>query len=103
VVDEVEIEFALEALLDDLEMKKAEKAGAEAEAERRRGLGSYSKLASFSAFSTRLVGSQERRGVQKDLTYAGNRAMMVYRLPLNEVVFDFYEPPQIDQPRLRQL
>jgi GTP-binding protein LepA len=34
---------------------------------------------------------QERRGVQKDLTYAGNRAMMVYRLPLNEVVFDFYD------------
>jgi GTP-binding protein LepA len=34
---------------------------------------------------------QERRGIQKDLTYAGNRAMMVYRLPLNEVVFDFYD------------
>jgi GTP-binding protein LepA len=34
---------------------------------------------------------QERRGVQKDLTYAGNREMMVYRLPLNEVVFDFYD------------
>ncbi len=34
---------------------------------------------------------QERRGVQKDLTYAGNRAMAVYRLPLNEVVFDFYD------------
>jgi GTP-binding protein LepA len=33
----------------------------------------------------------ERRGVQKDLTYAGNRAMLVYRLPLNEVVFDFYD------------
>ena len=34
---------------------------------------------------------QERRGVQLDLTYAGNRAMVVYRLPLNEVVFDFYD------------
>lgn len=34
---------------------------------------------------------QDRRGVQKDLTYAGGRAMLVYRLPLNEVVFDFYD------------
>ena len=34
---------------------------------------------------------QERRGVQIDLTYAGGRAMLVYRLPLNEVVFDFYD------------
>jgi GTP-binding protein LepA len=34
---------------------------------------------------------EERRGVQADLTYAGNRAMLVYRLPLNEVVFDFYD------------
>ncbi|GFZ83231.1 elongation factor 4 [Elstera cyanobacteriorum] len=34
---------------------------------------------------------QERRGIQIDLTYAGNRAMAVYRLPLNEVVFDFYD------------
>jgi len=33
----------------------------------------------------------ERRGVQIDLTYAGTRAMVVYRLPLNEVVFDFYD------------
>ncbi|MBY0429643.1 MAG: elongation factor 4, partial [Rhodospirillales bacterium] len=33
----------------------------------------------------------ERRGAQQDLTYAGNRAMAVYRLPLNEVVFDFYD------------
>ncbi|MGQ9364733.1 translation elongation factor 4 [Azospirillum sp. ST 5-10] len=33
----------------------------------------------------------ERRGVQIDLTYAGSRAMLVYRLPLNEVVFDFYD------------
>jgi GTP-binding protein LepA len=34
---------------------------------------------------------QEKRGVQQDLTYVGNRAMAVYRLPLNEVVFDFYD------------
>ena len=34
---------------------------------------------------------QDRRGVQQDLTYAGGRAMLVYRLPLNEVVFDFYD------------
>ncbi len=34
---------------------------------------------------------EERRGVQKDLTYVGTRAMVVYRLPLNEVVFDFYD------------
>ncbi|HXP30189.1 MAG TPA: translation elongation factor 4 [Stellaceae bacterium] len=34
---------------------------------------------------------EERRGVQQDLTYAGSRAMVVYRLPLNEVVFDFYD------------
>ncbi len=33
----------------------------------------------------------ERRGQQMDLTYVGNRAMAVYRLPLNEVVFDFYD------------
>lgn len=33
----------------------------------------------------------ERRGQQIDLTYAGNRAMAVYKLPLNEVVFDFYD------------
>ncbi|GGF40004.1 elongation factor 4 [Aliidongia dinghuensis] len=33
----------------------------------------------------------ERRGIQVDLTYAGNRAMLVYKLPLNEVVFDFYD------------
>ena len=33
----------------------------------------------------------ERRGVQIDLTYAGTRALVVYRLPLNEVVFDFYD------------
>ena len=34
---------------------------------------------------------QEKRGEQLDLTYAGNRAMLVYRLPLNEVVYDFYD------------
>ncbi|MGN1063427.1 MAG: translation elongation factor 4 [Alphaproteobacteria bacterium] len=33
----------------------------------------------------------ERRGVQKELTYVGNRAMAVYELPLNEIVFDFYD------------
>ena len=33
----------------------------------------------------------ERRGQQIDLTYAGNRAMVVYKLPLNEIVFDFYD------------
>lgn len=33
----------------------------------------------------------ERRGEQVDLTYVGSRAMVVYRLPLNEVVFDFYD------------
>jgi GTP-binding protein LepA len=34
---------------------------------------------------------QDRRGVQKDLNYVGSRAMLVYELPLNEVVFDFYD------------
>jgi GTP-binding protein LepA len=34
---------------------------------------------------------EERRGEQVDLTYAGARAMLIYRLPLNEVVFDFYD------------
>ena len=34
---------------------------------------------------------QDRRGIQMDLTYAGNRAMAVYDLPLAEVVFDFYD------------
>ncbi|MDR1267613.1 MAG: translation elongation factor 4 [Holosporales bacterium] len=34
---------------------------------------------------------QERRGEQRDLTYAGSRAMVVYLLPLNEIVFDFYD------------
>ena len=34
---------------------------------------------------------QDRRGEQLDLTYAGSRAMVVYDLPLNEVVFDFYD------------
>ena len=33
----------------------------------------------------------ERRGEQVDLTYVGSRAMVIYRLPLNEVVFDFYD------------
>ncbi len=34
---------------------------------------------------------QDRRGRQKELTYAGSRAMVIYELPLNEVVFDFYD------------
>ena len=34
---------------------------------------------------------QDRRGEQKELTYVGNRAMVKYNLPLNEVVFDFYD------------
>ncbi|TNC52022.1 elongation factor 4 [Rubellimicrobium rubrum] len=34
---------------------------------------------------------QDRRGIQLDLSYAGTRAMAVYDLPLNEVVFDFYD------------
>ena len=33
----------------------------------------------------------ERRGEQEDLTYAGTRAMVVYKIPLNEIVFDFYD------------
>ena len=34
---------------------------------------------------------QDRRGIQKNLTYVGSRAMLTYELPLNEVVFDFYD------------
>jgi GTP-binding protein LepA len=34
---------------------------------------------------------QERRGEQVELTYAGDRAMVIYLLPLNEVVYDFYD------------
>jgi GTP-binding protein LepA len=34
---------------------------------------------------------QDRRGIQKDLSYVGARAMLAYELPLNEVVFDFYD------------
>ena len=34
---------------------------------------------------------QDRRGQQRELSYVGNRAMVVYDLPLNEVVFDFYD------------
>lgn len=33
----------------------------------------------------------QKRGVQKELTYVGERAMLVYRLPLNEIVYDFYD------------
>jgi GTP-binding protein LepA len=34
---------------------------------------------------------QDRRGAQRELSYVGNRAMVIYDLPLNEVVFDFYD------------
>ncbi|MCY4303232.1 MAG: translation elongation factor 4 [Aestuariivita sp.] len=34
---------------------------------------------------------QDRRGIQQNLTYVGQRVMVVYDLPLNEVVFDFYD------------
>ncbi|NWM39891.1 elongation factor 4, partial [Escherichia coli] len=34
---------------------------------------------------------QDRRGQQIELSYVGSRAMVVYELPLNEVVFDFYD------------
>ena len=34
---------------------------------------------------------QDRRGIQKNMTYVGGRAQVVYELPLNEVVFDFYD------------
>jgi GTP-binding protein LepA len=34
---------------------------------------------------------QDRRGIQKELSYVGSRAMVRYELPLNEVVFDFYD------------
>ncbi|GJL96287.1 MAG: elongation factor 4 [Hyphobacterium sp.] len=34
---------------------------------------------------------EDRRGIQQQLTYAGSRALVVYELPLNEVVFDFYD------------
>jgi len=33
----------------------------------------------------------DRRGTQEDLTYVGNRAMAVYKIPLSEIVFDFYD------------
>ena len=34
---------------------------------------------------------QDRRGIQKELSYVGGRAMVKYELPLNEIVFDFYD------------
>jgi GTP-binding protein LepA len=34
---------------------------------------------------------EDRRGRQRDLSYAGSRALVIYNLPLNEVVFDFYD------------
>jgi GTP-binding protein LepA len=43
---------------------------------------------------------EDRRGRQVDLTYAGNRALVKYDLPLNEVVFDFYDRLKSSQPRL---
>ena len=43
---------------------------------------------------------EDRRGRQKNLTYAGSRAMLVYELPLNEVVFDFYDRLKSVSPRL---
>ncbi len=33
----------------------------------------------------------QKRGMQKDLSYVGDRAMVIYRLPLNEIVYDFYD------------
>ena len=33
----------------------------------------------------------EKRGVQEELTYVGSRVMLIYKLPLNEIIFDFYE------------
>jgi len=33
----------------------------------------------------------QKRGIQKELTYVGERAMLIYRLPLNEIVYDFYD------------
>ncbi len=46
---------------------------------------------------------QDRRGIQTDLTYVGGRAQVTYELPLNEVVFDFYDRLKSHQPRLCQL
>ena len=34
---------------------------------------------------------ENKRGIQKNLSYSGNRAILKYELPLNEVVFDFYD------------
>ena len=44
---------------------------------------------------------QDRRGEQRELSYVGARAMVVYDLPLNEVVFDFYDRLKIDLQGLR--
>ncbi len=46
---------------------------------------------------------QDRRGIQLNMTYVGARAMLEYELPLNEVVFDFYDRLKIDLARLCQL
>jgi GTP-binding protein LepA len=45
---------------------------------------------------------QDRRGAQVDLNYVGNRAMVKYDLPLNEVVFDFYDRLKSDGEMLRR-
>ena len=50
-----------------------------------------SKLLSFHYCFHPLDLCTKKRGVQQDMTYVGNRAMLVYKLPLNEVVFDFYD------------
>ena len=68
-----------------------------ASATRRRGEGqtyqisvrAAGRLRESSEFENVIV--EDRRGRQKQLTYAGSRAMLVYDLPLNEVVFDFYD------------
>ena len=46
---------------------------------------------------------EERRGMQVELNYVGTRAMLIYNLPLNEVVYDFYDRLKSVQPRLCQL
>ena len=46
---------------------------------------------------------EDRRGRQKQLTYAGTRAMVIYDLPLNEVVFDFYDRLKSVSSRLCEL
>ena len=45
---------------------------------------------------------QDRRGIQKELTYVAGRAQLIYELPLNEVVFDFYDQAEKHFARLCQ-